>query len=212
MKIHLEMDSETLAGVRAELEAFLTLEPARITTAAIGVNPIVQGPGISRSNVTVPNMATNDAPAPSAADIALGLAAETPSDKPTATPLPTRGNGLTRSAADIALGLDGDEDISDSENDANEDVEELDDTDLEDVVQVEEAPSPPSEAEALLADKAQLNFDFDCVLALQGRAAALGIVRGVLPRGTKTKLKDIESLPVELIPAAIAALQAAEAN
>jgi hypothetical protein len=37
-------------------------------------------------------------------------------------------------------------------------------------------------------------------------------VRGVLPPGTKTKIKDIEALPVALIPAAIAALQAAGAN
>jgi hypothetical protein len=50
------------------------------------------------------------------------------------------------------------------------------------------------------------------VLATQGRTAALGIVRGIMPHGTKGKLKDLDMLPVELIPAAIAALQAAEAD
>jgi hypothetical protein len=207
MKIHLELTSETLAGLRAELEAFLAPVTAS-TTAAIKANPIVQGLGIGRPNVSVPGVATKDVPGPSAADIALGLAVETPSGKP------THENGQTRSAADIALD-DADDDTGDAEDD-DADLEEIE-ADLEEIEDVdtdpaEETASPLSKAEALLADKAQLQFDFERVLALQGRAAALGIVRGVLPRGTKTKLKDIEALPVELIPAAIAALQAAEAN
>jgi hypothetical protein len=100
-----------------------------------------------------------------------------------------------RSAADIALGLD-------LEGDAVTAVDESASPDTE--------ASPQADIEDLLADKAQLNFDFDRVLALQGRAAALGIVRGVLPAGTKAKLKDLEALPIALIPAAIAALQAAQ--
>jgi hypothetical protein len=100
-----------------------------------------------------------------------------------------------RSAADIALCLD-------LEGDAVTAVDEAASPDTE--------ASPQADIEDLLADKAQLNFDFDRVLALQGRAAALGIVRGVLPTGTKTKLKDLEALPIALIPAAIAALQAAQ--
>jgi hypothetical protein len=174
------------------------------------VNPIPQ-------NVTASNVAPSDAPAPSAADIALGLATEAPSSEPATTSPATRKNGTSKTAADIALGLDTEEDAGDPDEDHLGEVEELDDAelgeieDLENVEPVEEA-APPTEAEALLADKAQLNFDFDRVLASHGRTAALGIVRSVMPHGTKGKLKDLESLPVELIPAAIVALQAAETD
>jgi hypothetical protein len=216
MKVLLELTSETLAGVRAELEAFLA--PTAAGSTASTSTPASSGDSIPL-NISPPNATTvENAPALSAADIALGWAVEAPPGKPASaaiSPL-TRNNGSTRSAADIALGLDAEDDAGDSDEEDTGAIEELDDNEienqLEDVEPVEEAVSPPSDAETLLADKAQLNFDFDRVLALQGRAAALGIVRGVLPRGTKTKLKDIESLPVELIPAAIAALQAAEAD
>ena len=100
-----------------------------------------------------------------------------------------------RTAADIALGLDPEAAVV---------------TTAADTVRPDTATTPQPDIEDLLADKAQLHFNFDRVLALQGRAAALGIVRGVLPAGTKTKLKDLEALPVALIPAAIAALQAAQ--
>jgi hypothetical protein len=243
MKVHLEFQSETLADMRAEMEAFLGLKATTSAPAVIKANPIGQGLGVSQLNPfsqglgasqlnpfsqrlgasqlnpipATPDVAT-DTPAPSAADVVLGLTTEAPSSEPATASPSARGNGQTRSAADIALGLDTEEDTRDSDAAENGEVEELDDTDLgemetlEDVEPVEETVAPPTEAEALLADKAQLNFDFDRVLASHGRTAALGIVRSVMPHGTKGKLKDLESLPVELIPAAIAALQAAETD
>jgi hypothetical protein len=196
MKVHLKLNCETLAGVRAELEAFLApgaASAAASTAASTKATPAPASSGDAISPGSTPMKHTSTL---SAADIALGLMAVAPSPS-------ARKNGQTQSAADIALGLASE----DSTNDSADDVAEPVDTGV-----TEGVTPPPSEAEALLADKAQLNFDFDRVLALQGRAAALGIVRGVLPRGSKTKLKDIESLPVELIPAAIAALQAAGAD
>ena len=174
MKIHLELNCETLSEVRAELTNFLASETAAAAPAA--------------TNITTPATATAVATAPT------GTAQADTITRP--APTPVRGR-RTRSAADVALGLEVDDDTGEGEE--NEDGK---------VAKNSRQP----DAEQLLADKAQLNFDFDRVLALQGRAAALGIVRGVLPSGTKTKLKDIEALPVALIPAAIAALQAAGAN
>lgn len=185
MKIHLKLHSETLAQARAELEAFLGLERN---------NPTITTTTKSDAVVSSGNNRTADTEAhPNGADIA---------SRGSQWPAPKKDR--TKSAADIALGLEPEGD--------GEAEDEVDPEDSADTVPVENVAVPHSEAEALLADKAQLQFDFDRVLALQGRAAALGIVRGVLPPGTKTKIKDIEALPVALIPAAIAALQAAGAN
>jgi hypothetical protein len=212
MKVHLELQSETLADLRDELEAFLTSGPARVAASArvstlkVGLKPTMQGPKISRLSVAAPNVATNDAPAHNAADIVLGLAPGAPANKSAPLSAPagsTRKSGSTRSAADIALGIDD----SDDDDEADDEVEEPEGADIDPV-----DASPQTEAEALLAYKAQLQFDFDRVLALQGHAAAIGIVRGVMPRGSKTRLKDLEALPVELIPAAIEALRAAQAD
>jgi hypothetical protein len=201
MKVHLELNSDTLADVRPELEAFLGLggtvaspKAAEMTkAAALRPHPEV----VDAPEALVPVVPPLAVVAVEAQTNAGDLAPEiTPVDT-IARPAPKARR--TRSAADIALGLgsDDDEEESDSEVDPNGTVE--------------TAAAQP-EADSVLADRAQLSFDFDRVLALQGRAAALGIVQGVLPPGKRTKLKDIEMLPVELIPAAIAALQAAGAN
>jgi hypothetical protein len=173
MKIHLELDCETLNEVRAELANFLAPDTAAQASP-------------TRKSKGRPDPVDMVAASPSAADVALGATATDTIARPAPTPAPAR---QARSAADVALGLETDDDAGEENKDGE-----------------------VSGAEQLLADRAQLNFDFDRVLALQGRAAALGIVRGVLPPGTKTKIKDIEALPVALIPAAIAALQAAGAN
>jgi hypothetical protein len=192
MRIQLESQSETLDEFRAELEAFLGSDrknATAMTSAAIN-SPAARKPRTPKdavvSNVTAVNTATIDAAKPSAADIAFGLDADGPCDKHSVAPSPpAQDAGHARSAADVALGLDPAEDADNK-------------------------VSHQPDVEQLLANKAQLHFDFDRVLALQGRAAALGIVRSVLPAGTKTKIKDIEALPETLIPAAIAALQAAQ--
>jgi hypothetical protein len=194
----LEWPKSSLVQMRAELEALLGLE-GNNSTDTVMMKSDAASPSHNR---TTENMAAH----PSAGDIALGNGTEKPSGQP-----PAAKKAPERSAADIALGLDpGDgEDHLKDENQV--DVEVLPQA-TADPVPVEDTPAPLSEAEALLADKAQFQFDFDRVCALQGRAAALGIVRGVLPPGKKTKLKDIETMPIELIPAAIAALQAAGAS
>jgi hypothetical protein len=170
MKICLELHSETLAEFRAELETFLT--PGAIAAA------------------TVPT-GTNTATGPAIVEPVIAMVS-TGTTKVRLAPAPK--GERARSAADIALGLDPEADV----------------TTTADASGPATGVAPQPDIEDLLADKAQLHFNFDRVLALQGRAAALGIVRGVLPAGTKAKLKDLEALPVALIPAAIAALQAAQ--
>jgi hypothetical protein len=200
MKIHLELHSDTLTDVRAELEAFLSIPMTVNVTAptandaSVKVKTAIDTASTGTAQAS-PTRTADTATATASAAGALGIAAAETVARSVPPPAP-RGR-QTRSAADIALGLDADGDArGEGENDdakASED-------------------SRQSDIEQLLADKAQLQFDFDRVLALQGRAAALGIVQGVLPVGVETKLKDIETLPVALIPAAIAALQAAQAD
>jgi hypothetical protein len=198
MKILLELHSETLVEVRAELESFLGLEAKRPTNTVM----TKRGAAAPSHNRMTEKMDVH----PGVGDMATGNGTEKPSGQP-----PAAKKAGARTAADIALGLDaGDgEDHPKGQNEA--DAEVLPQA-TDDPVPVEDTPAPRSEAEALLAEKAQLQFDFDRVLALQGRAAALGIVRGVLPPGKQKGFKDLETLPVELIPAAIAALRAAQAN
>ena len=207
MKICLELHSETLAEFRAELETFLApsataaaaASASTNTTMVVATGPAIVGPLIdpaSTGTIEVHSDTTDTVvAAPSAADVALG---PIPADTVTRSTLPMAPKGeRARTAADIALGLDPEAAVV---------------TTAADTVRPDTATTWQPDIEDLLADKAQLQFDYDRVLALQGRAAALGIVRGVLPPGQQTKLKDIETLPVELIPAAIAALQAAGAN
>lgn len=217
MKIHFELNCETLNEVRAELANFLGPDTAvsAPTQASVMSPATAQAPAVAetatataptgtaqtsrarkpqerpietRSHDPVGTVAAN----PSAADVALGVttAGVVGRSAPTSAK-------QARSAADVALGLEIDDET---------------DTTAENEDGKVSGDSRQPDAEQLLADKAQLNFDFDRVLALQGRAAALGIVRGVLPPGQQTKLKDLEMLPVELIPAAIAALRTAGAN
>jgi hypothetical protein len=167
MKVQLEFQFETLAEFRIGLEKFLGAVPTAASEAAIATSQPKSGDS-------------------------------TPPTPPPAKKLATTPKGpRPRSAADIALGLDPEDDDSTM-------VGETDSRDTESPQQLD--------IEDLLADKAQLSFEFDRVLALQGRAAALGIVRGVLPAGGKAKLKDLDGLPVALIPAAVAALQAARVD
>jgi hypothetical protein len=197
MKILLELHSETLVEFRAELEAFLGLAGnASVTTV------ITKGSHPAAVLETLPTFAGTGVTKPSTADIAFGNGAESLESQ---RPAPKQDR--TKSAADIAMSSDpggGEEegpagDVAAARG-ANPDVA------------AEEILVESVTTETLLADKAQLQFEFDRVLAALGRAAALGIVRGVLPPGKKTKSKDLEALPVELIPAAIAALREAGAN
>jgi hypothetical protein len=206
MKIHLELNCETLSEVRAELASFLASDTTgaaptvtNVTTPAPVEVPVIVETAVATEPPTRKSKGRSGpidtaAAKPSAADVALGITSVDIITRPAGNPAPGR---QTKSAADVALGLEAD-------GDAGEETENEDGKVSED--------SRQPDAEQLLADKAQLNFDFDRVLALQGRAAALGIVRGVLPPGTKANIKDIEALPIALIPAAIAALQAAGAN
>jgi hypothetical protein len=206
MKIHLELNCETLNEVRAELASFLASDTAAaapmvtdVTAPVAAEAPMITETAVATESPTRkskgrPGSVGTAATQPSAVDVALRIPSVDTATRPARTSAPAR---QTRSAADVALGLEADDDVG--EEAENEDGRVSRD-------------SRQPDAEQLLADKAQLNFDFDRVLALQGRAAALGIVRGVLPPGTKTKIKDIEALPVELIGAAIAALQAAGAD
>jgi hypothetical protein len=207
VKICLELHSETLADVRAELEAFLTSNQtaAPVTGPEVTAPAVIEPPAkaepaiVAAPTGTTPSSSTRKSKgrsatvdtataAPSAADVALAAAADTsPRSKPSSAPK----SRPTRSAADIALGLEPEEDT----NEASPDGEDPEQLDIED----------------LLAAKADLTFAFDRVLALQGRAAALGIVQGTIPTAAKLRLKEIDDLPPALIPSAIAALQAAQA-
>jgi hypothetical protein len=198
MRILLKLNSETLVQARAELESFLGLE-AKYPTNTVMMKSDAASPFHNRMTET---MVVH----PSAGDITSGSGTEKPSAQ-----APVMKNARARSAADIALGLDAGDGEDHPKNENEVDAEVLPQA-TADPVPVEDTPAPRSEAGSLLADKVQLQFDFNRVLALQGRAAALGIVRGVLPPGKQKGFKDVETLPVELIPAAIAALRAARAN
>jgi hypothetical protein len=187
MKIQLELELETLADLRPKLEAFLA-QALPVKVAPVDpAEPRKTDKAKRQAKTTVTAPAGTAGTAEPVSDMALEDAAED------SAVVPSSGRRAP-SAADIALGLEGDA-VTVASGTIGSDAEASQQTDIED----------------LLADKAQLHFDFDRVLALQGRAAALGIVQAVLPVGTKTKIKDIETLPVALIPAAIAALQAAQA-
>jgi hypothetical protein len=222
MKIILELQSETLVQLRAELESFLTpastatmlaLEPAAgdvlaatppaatpaPVLAAVSSAPKRRG-RLAASPASSRREPGNAVPELSAADIALEDAPADTAGKHSA-PTPPVMEISAVSAADIAFGPDPGVEEQESDENADSSSENAEPATVD-------TPSVTSDAEVLLSERAQLLFDFDRVSSGHGRNAALGIVRGVMPHGTKTKLKEIEMLPVELIPAAIAALQA----